>query len=323
MILMNESSSARHSDVDLYASDEFSGDAGELVEMTANALTESHNLTIALARFEHKCIVENTMYGNGDNLMEGAVSEFFARAAKTIKEWWNKFVKWLGSMWTSVKDIFVKREDWLSRNKNAIEAKTDAELKSLTVKVGNVVAGMSANYISIVTGTIDDCKTAVSAAESADIRDSQSGASFLSKLKDKISRNRGEKAEFGKIFKEDMIGNDETTLTLSSTLVKKAVAKALETFKALDSLKGAKMVADAALKTAEGLARMDSGEHKMVAERVKLINGVSPSIQAAFAQLSSALNTANSQFMSICVKAASAKKIEVQNNSGDLLGAFM
>jgi hypothetical protein len=66
---------------DLPASPDYLGEGFELADIQLDAMTEMHNLTIALARVEHKCLVESNQ-----ELMEAGIKEFFAKAVETIKK---------------------------------------------------------------------------------------------------------------------------------------------------------------------------------------------------------------------------------------------
>ena len=304
-MILEQTYGGYYGDSELRESPEYSGDASELVEIASSALTEYHNLSIALARFEHKCITES---GDSTYLMEAGVKEFLAGAKATIVKRWKQFVQWLGSMWTRLRDVFVKRADWLNRHKADIAKKTDAELKSLTVKVGNVVAAGSGQYIAAVKNAIGECDNAVKSAASSSPEETTEG--FIARIRAKLARAVGggsAKPDSAQMVMHALVGDKEETVTLTSAIVRGAIAGAEDSFKAIDQMKGAKMIADAAIKVAEGESRMGGDEAKVMAHRIKMINAVSSTVQTTFAQLGSALNTANGQFMSICVKAAGAK----------------
>ena len=67
--MFNEAATA-----DLVASENYIGDACEFADISMTAMTEMHNLTLAMARVEHKCLMENDQ-----SLMESAIGDFFKK----------------------------------------------------------------------------------------------------------------------------------------------------------------------------------------------------------------------------------------------------
>ena len=322
MILLDESSFGLHADtIELRQSSSFLGESCELSELTTGALSEMHNLTVAMARFEHRCITESS----DSALLEAGVREFFKKAIDTIKKWWNQFVAWLGSMWTRIKDVFVKRADWLGRNKAAVLALTAENLKGLRVKIGQNV--IDTDWAGTATKVMNEAKEVVAYSSSS----SQLGSddrSMLTRAKEKLMspfKSRDEAASVAKRISDELIGQ-ENEVDAVPGLVKNCVTAAESSFKAIDQMKGAKMVAEAALKEAEGLQRMSGDDSKTMNGRIAFLRGIGPEVQGLISGYAAALNTANGQAMGVVVKAASrasSKKPEVQNNSGDLLAAFM
>ena len=317
-----ESSFGLYADnTELYQSSNFLGESCELSELTTSALSEMHNLTVAMARFEHRCITESSDSG----LLEAGVREFFKKAVDTIKKWWNQFTAWLGSMWTRIKDVFVKRSDWLGRNKAAVLALTAENLKGLRVKIGQNV--IDTDWSGTAVKVMNEAKEVVSYSSSP----SQLGSddrSMLTRAKEKLMspfKNSDAAASVAKRINDELIGQ-ENEVDAVPGLVKNCVTAAENSFKAIDQMKGAKMVAEAALKEAEGLQRMSGDDSKTMNGRIAFLRGIGPEVQSLISGYTAALNTANGQAMGVVVKAAarvSSKKPEVQNNSGDLLAAFM
>jgi hypothetical protein len=330
MILENYNQTALLGEGELQASADYIGDVSELSELTTQSLGEMHNLTIALARVEHKCLVENDQ-----TLMEGAVGEFFKKAADTIKAWWNKFVAWLGSLWTKLKDVFVKREDWLKRNAAAISAVTDEQLKDVKVKVGANVG--STDFAGVTAKAIAEAKDAVGLASHLSKDAAADTRSFVEKAKQKmLSMLKGAdgKKSVAKEIHDALIGESgEVQLTKSGVATFLKVAQ--DTFKAMDQMKGAKMVADAAVKEAEGMAKANGGEKEVVNARISYLREIGPQVQALISGFSSAISTANGQVMPVLVKVAGLggkkeekkdeKKDEKEpvNAATDVLAAFM
>ena len=58
----------------------FVGDQSEQMEVMAECSSGMHNLVMAMARFEHRAIIEST----GAEVMEEAVKDFFTKAKDII-----------------------------------------------------------------------------------------------------------------------------------------------------------------------------------------------------------------------------------------------
>ena len=314
---------------DLPASPDYLGEGFELADIQLDAMTEMHNLTIALARVEHKCLVEGT--DEGKTFHEGAIGEFFKRQAENIKTWWQKFVAWLGSLVTRLKDAFVKREDWLNRNKAVLNGLTDEQLKDTKVSIGTEVAG--ADFIGALKGGISEAEKLIAAAAAMD-GGAQADKSKTEQLKGAISSFFGGKAtdSVAAAVNGKLVGESKE-VDLNKALVGKLVASAEKSYKAILILPSAKAVADAAVKSAAGLEGMTAagdGKEKAAA-RVAAMNAVAPKVQQMFAALASAIGAANGQAMSALVKAASkagkAEKKEekpaAKQEESSILAAFM
>ena len=100
----------------------------------------------------------------------------------------------------------------------------------------------------------------------------------------------------------------------------------------MDKMKGAKIVAEAALSAVKGNAMM-SEDKAVVNARLAALRDCGSEIQHSYAALSGILSTANSQAMAGLVKAASAagknkaasaaEKNPKKNESASLLDAYM
>lgn len=322
-------------DQELHASPEFIGEGFEFTELSVSAISEMHNLTIALARVEHKCLVESN-----DALLEAGVKEFFAKIVETIKKWWNTFIGWLGSMWNKLKDVFVKREDWLKRNSAAISGATDEQLKGMTANLGAEVG--SVDYSAIAAKAIGEAKSVVGLATHLNKDAVADSRSFTEKAKEMLLsplKSRDTKKSIAKNIYDSLVG-ESGEVTVTKGLVGTLVKTAFSTFKAIDQLKGAKMVADAAMKEAEGLVKVEGGDKEIVNARVSYLRSMGPEIQGLIAGFASAVSAANGQVMPILVKVAAAagktekkadeaaapakdEKKDSVNASTDILAAFM
>ena len=320
MILENFTPAAALAEGELQASDLFLGDAGELAELSNTSISEMHNLTIALARVEHKCLVESNQ-----ELMEAGIKEFFAKAVETIKKWWNSFIAWLGSMWTKLKDVFSKREDWLKRNASAISGVSDDKLKGVKVSIGANIA--TSDFAGLASKAISEAKDAVGLAQHLNKDAVADSRSFIEKSKEKMLgflKTRDMKKSVAKNIHDDLIG-ESSEVELNKGLVSKLLKVANDTFKAADQMKGAKIVADAAIKEAEGLTRAQGGERDIVNARVSYLRSIGPEVQALITGFTSAVSAANSQAMPALVKVAglAGKAEETKQEGTNVLAAFM
>lgn len=320
MILENFTPAAIAESGELQASDLFVGDASEFAELTNVSISEMHNLTIALARVEHKCLVESNQ-----ELMEAGIKEFFAKAVETIKKWWNSFIAWLGSMWTKLKDVFSKREDWLKRNASAISGVSDDKLKGVKVSIGANVA--TSDFAGLASKAISEAKDAVGLAQHLSKDAVADSRSFIEKSKEKMLgflKTRDMKKSVAKNIHDDLIG-ESNEVELNKGLVSNLLKVANDTFKAADQMKGAKIVADAAIKEAEGLTRAQGGERDIVNARVSYLRSIGPEVQALITGFTSAVSAANSQAMPALVKVAglAEKKPEAKQEGTNVLAAFM
>jgi hypothetical protein len=307
---------------ELELSENFVGDAGEFGELTNDALSEMHNLTVALARLEHKSLVESNQ-----ELLDEGVKEFFAAAAAKIKAWWDTFIQWLGSMWTKLKDALVKRADWLGRNKGVISGVDAAKLAGVKVKIGKNLLG--SDFGGAARASIAEAQKLVAAAGSVTPQDGKSFKERAMEALKKPLKVRNDKASLAKNIHDSLIGEAEE-VELTKAIVGQLLAVAENTFKAVDQMKGAKIVADAAVKTAEGMARVEGGDQAAVNAKISALRDVGTMVQATIAGYSSAIGAANGMAMPILVKVAGLadKKddkpaAEPQNASTSLLAAFM
>lgn len=314
-------------DIQLEASAEFFGDASELLEVQSTSLAEMHNLTIALARFEHKCITEAA----APELLEEGVKEFFAAAVEKIKEWARRFMAWLGSMWTKLKDLFVKREDWLKRHDIALQKVTAAQLKGLKVKLGKEV--MNGNPDSELQNVLSGAQNAIEMAkgEIPDAAPEEIKLTIRQRIEGKLKAFDANKSAMKAAY--DSIVGEEAEVELSPAGVKKLIAVALGSFRSLDQLKYGKKIADTVIAQADGVARMAAAgqgeETKKTNARLTVLREVSSEVQQMFAALSSALSAMNGQAMGALVKVASHAKVKAEgeaaakNEGASLLAAFM
>ena len=316
MILENYTG-AELGDNQMVASPDFQGDGHELAEMSTNALSEMHNLTVALARVEHKCLVESNQ-----GLMEAGIKEFFTKVIETIKKWWNNFVAWLGSLWTKLKDVFVKRIDWLKRNEAAIKSASAEQLKGIKVKLGKKVFTRG-DWAEVASKLVDSSKAVLTIAGSeAKKADGNAEVTIKEKLYGVFGISDASKAE-SKAIHDFMIGEEEE-VELTPQIVGQLVKVAYATFASLDKLAAAKNLAKIAIAEAENKAIIDN-DREVANRLISYIRAAGPKVQGVIAGYSSVVGSANSAAVSALVKALSAagKKSEAKQEGTDVLAAFM
>ena len=324
MILDNYFTENATADMELVASDRYLGEEAEFTELSMTAMSEMHNLTLAMARVEHKCLVENDQ-----SLMEGAVADFFKKAKETIIKWWNEFIAWLGSMYTKLKDVFIKREDWLKRNKAQILSATAEQLKDAKVSIGKKL--FENEWAGVPDKLIEEGRYIIKLASGVEAGD----RTFKDQATDALMKpynayKRGQ--SIAKSMHDSLIGESEER-DLDPSFVKTLIGVADATYKAMDKMKGAKVVAEAAVGTVKGNTMM-SEDKAVVNARLAALRDCGGEIQRAYSALNSILSTANSQAMAGLVKAASAasknkvadkkdEKSKSVNASTSLLDAYM
>jgi hypothetical protein len=330
MILENYTPALAADDQDLQASPDFLGEGFEFTDLTVESLSEMHNLTIALARVEHKCLVESN-----DALLEGAVSEFFKKTVETIKAYWAKFVAWLGSMWTKLKDVFVKREDWLKRNASIISSVGDDKLKDMKATLGSkVVSG--GKYAAALEKSIAEAGK-ITADVKVEVKAPADEKPFLEKAREALIGHlaaKDPKATPGARIHSGLVGESKE-VDVNKALVGRLLEVAKDTFDAMGKMAGAKMIAAAAVKSAEGFAVTVGGDKAAVNAKFAAIRAVGSEVQTTIAAYASALAAANGQAMPVLVKVAAlagkeekkpeaaAPAAEIKKEDTDILAAFM
>jgi len=267
-------------------SQHFLGEDCELAEIQSAALFEMHNLTIALARFEHNCLVESA----GSDVLHEGFKEFIASAVEWIKKQWNRFWAWISAKFTALKDMLIKRKGWLERNAGDLKALTNDKLAGLKVSLGDNV--LTSDFTMVVDGMITGAKALVTEASAK--------ASELTEATDKGSLSDRVRAFFGKVggkvvseivklheggtsiakSTHDTLIGAEREVAVTAAIVTSCVTVAEQTYAAIDKLKGAKMVADAAIKEAEGLQRVQAGgDTKLVSQKISVLKECAPQVQ--------------------------------------------
>jgi hypothetical protein len=317
------------------------GDACELAEMAEAMLTECHNLTVALARFEYAALTEEVEEGKTEGeAKEGRLAKIYAggkemvmKAAATVKKYFLMLVEWIKKTALSlIEKVFGPRADWLKRNTAALEAVSDADLKAHgKVSIGenvekNQFGAIGSEIVTLSKGLVDDADK-VKASEKE---------GFYASVKNKIAaftKSRDENKSSAAALEELFIGKPKE-IDLSKTLVGVMIKVAHETAANVDRIKGCGDIAAAAAKHAEGLARINNDQLSAANNHARLdaLKHVGPKISSLVSAGISVNSKGNGQAMSVLAKAlAAAKKPEVKEEakpeakqeSADLLSAFM
>jgi hypothetical protein len=306
-MILDNYNTTKYSDL-LEPSDDFLGEAAELTAITVDALNEMNNLTLAMARFEHKCLVEST----SEYLKEEAEKSYFQTFKDFIVKWWNKFTAWLGSVWTNLKAVFGKRRDWLAANKSKIASVNAAQLKDVKVKIGaNVLKPHG--YAALAQASVKASATAIEKA--AAITTIPEAKSYKDSIREKLINVLGA----GGISSTETLSNGlnknfigaESEIELTPAIVSNLIKTAEDSYEALDKLQAAKSIANSAVTAAQGAVKMDAtGGKDLVNARVIAIKDAGPVVQGIITAYFSVIGTANSQSISALVKAAAATKNE-------------
>jgi hypothetical protein len=309
---------------------DYTGDASELVEMANDLMSDSHNLTVALARFEHRAIMESAGDAEAaDALMEGAVGQFFTTLKDNIVKYWKRFTQWVMNLYTRIRDaVLGPRKEWLGKNMSELKGFSD---------FGDAKVSFGSKLLSSDVGTIfarakNGVGETARAVNSVDSNTKPDG--FKDKVSDILFVKTKDKT-FSTALEEFYIGASSEQ-ALSSGLVGKLEGAAEKTFKNADMMpalaaagKAVVAVAVAAETEGTGNAAGGSKEAKAAAAlKLKYAGALGPIISSYIAACVSVNSKANSQVMSALVKALNAgrakKGAKKEANAGtDLLAAYM
>lgn len=329
MILENYSNASSFYEGSYYEqSGDFIGDHCELLEMSVNYMTDVSNLSMAMARLEHRCIVENDT-----SLMEGGVYEFFESMKNKVVEWFTRFVNFMRELGRKIKDVFVKRAGWLSRNIENIKKATAEQLKGHKIKIGANLIANAGKLGAAATSTVDHVHSMISAVP-REVSTAESGKTFMEKAKGFFTRpfkTRDANKSTAAAIHAEFIG-DEQELELSPGLISGLISVAQNTFKSMEKFPSVQGVADAAIKLASAEAKMIDGDKTAISARISALQQLGSQCQVLVSAYSSAVSAANAQAMPPLVKAASlggkkkadaAAPATAANEGGSLLAAFM
>lgn len=319
MILQNESTNGAAGVIANEFDGTFIGDQCEVGQFVAECASDMHNLTVALARFEHRCIVESAA---PEALNEG-VKEWFDKAKTYIANLFKRFASWVTSMYERIRNaIFGPRLKWLEEN--------EAELKKLSdfgdakIKVGDKLDSATFDKLS-------GDKLGAEAMKYANGK--QTAEEFRKQLKAEFGITGDD--SYAVAFRKSVIGEEKET-PISAALVTKMIAvvkAAKEAAEDLPSISRAALanagVAEHTAAKAAAAAAKDGGKTGDEIERSKrMLEG----LQLAQSEYASAVNASISVFtaaskdaMSVLVRALHAGKHpavkKAVSESGTLLAA--
>ena len=311
------------------------GDTSELIEMTADLMAEQHNLTIALARHEYKCLTESA----GREVLNEGIGEFFKRLGEKIVELWKRFKAWVISIFNKIRDsIFGPRRDWLKENGKAVSEFTD--FGNLEVKIGDKLKDAKLNVLIKKASGMEGELIKVSKEYGSSEMKSED---FKKLVWGELTPGRDDKKDtVSSWMMKEMLGEDKT-VPMDHALVQKLLAVAEQTYKNLEALPHAQKLADAMIaKAAEtekigqtALAKDNEAAQKTSKRTLEALSAMGSMSQTFISAMVDVNNKANSQAMSALVKALSAgkaakakaekaeKEAKSQNASASVLDAFI
>jgi len=144
-------------------------------------LTESHNINMAMAKFEHKVIVENSSV---EVYNEGA-SDWLTRVKNAIVNFFKKMkAKFMKFVSTKSKGQVENIRRWLRENKDKIgKTKDDVELETNLNKIGSADSALDAASKELNSSEIF---TTISGLSSADLADTKKAKKALKKKYPKL-----------------------------------------------------------------------------------------------------------------------------------------
>ena len=322
----------------------FTGEPSELMENAMEAMASVHNLSIAMARVEHKCIVEATSPEALTEAIGPAVKEYFSRIKNAIVTYWKKFVNWVKSAFESMRNrVFGPRKKWLDEHK--------AELEKAN-SFGDAEYSFGKN---ISNGKIGSAMGDAQSHADAALKEATAWAGGEGKpedLKHKVmglftDGKAGAEVSVSKALEEVFIG-EEASVKIDRSGVSKMIGVAEAAFKAGAELPQAQRIAAAYITLADAQERVgqssvdknDEAAKKAAARRLEGLQVIGPVVQSAIGAYVSVIGKVNQQAMGYLVKAASAARSgaidkegaakphipvggAAKNEGGSLLAAFM
>jgi hypothetical protein len=300
------------------------GDPCELAEMAVDLLTETHNLTLAFARFEHATYLSESAFEQslpGGALTEaeaaekkagfisqkvGAVIEFIKRQGATLKAFWEKVKAWLlAAVETVMVKIFGPRESWLSKNMAALQAAKEFG----GVHAPAVGDALARNRFAEMFGYVKEtCDELMSAANDAKAEESTDG--FATRLRAAYKGFLGQREEAkseAATLEAACIGAVES-VAITPELVNQMLAVAKATFANVEKMKGMRMVADGGIRMAQGFVTAGDAEAADKHAKIKALSTVGPKISTLIGSSIAVNSRGNGMAMAVLVQAVRASE---------------
>jgi hypothetical protein len=306
------------------------GDPTELVEATVEFMSEAHNLTVALARFEHRAIMESAGdITQASALMEGAVKEFFVRMKDGIVKYWKKFMAWISFTYQRLKStIFAPRRQWLKDNLAEIEGMSnfpdDAKVSVGKNLPGNYFHGLFAASTALITQA---GSYAVKSSSGVD------QTAFNDEVKKILLDGQTTDDNYAVSLNKTMIGDSEDVKM--KDVKAKLINVANSTFDNVDKMPalthvGNALISEASAAAIEAGVKASSDEERTdQATKIKNISSASTAITSYIGALVSVNTRANAQAMSALLKILHAGRqnklsgSKAKNESTYTLDSFM
>lgn len=296
------------------------GDPAELQEMTNECVSDIHNLTVALARFEHKCIVESA----GEELLNEGIGEFFAKVKAKIVEYWNRFKAWVVQLVNKIRaTVFTPRKKWLDEKRAELAG---ASFKDAKIGIySNMKPGKAGEAINKLGAKAVDTVKKAAAAYST----SKQPAEDLRAAFEAIAFSEKKKGESVMAFIERKYMGKEVETKLDSALVGELIKIADETFKAAEQLPALQKIADGMialanteLKPAAGDGSDAKGAKHRLAEAMNVLGPMVSQGVSAVITLNSKYNAKAMSALAMAYSNRVGKKEAVKEESS-LLSAYM
>ena len=309
MLFLNESTEVNgeeHVDIenDFVVQDTYTGDDTELLDIMVTHEQDMHNLTIAMMRAEHRSIVSEDK-----SISEAAEASFFQRVWTKIKEFWAKVVSFFNALWTKITTLFVDREKWVGKNKDAINKGASKAKMSLPGKFKDWNSQVRINDAEKKAGRV--FSEAQNAADKAAGR-----MGFLRSLVNKIFSGKEEaNVNYTKMFADEIGEMVETPL---HNVINSAMREAMASKIANAAMKQVRATEKAALANAK---KAEKGGEKSKAA-LTAINTVSTATAAYSKALHNTVVKMCNYGWAACRKAAASagKKEDVKKEGLDLDG---
>lgn len=299
------------------------GEPSEIGEMVNECAGDMHGLTVALARFEHKCIVENA----GMFALNEGVKEWFIKAKDFVVRMWKKFVAWVKSVYERIRTaVFGPRENWLKEHEK--ELRTFSKFGGEKVTLGNKLR----KQFSVIMDRSSKINVVSREAETF-AGGSQSEADFKSSVRAKLG-NKTKDESYATTFRKEFVGDDKE-VALSSALISELIDIVKDTAAAIELMPNAQKKAEAEIGMLETFATQASRDENLSGRELETAKRKIEGIRIAGTEYTSCLSalvelisSANGQAMRALVKAYSAGKSNLKEStgygtSGNVLADFM